>query len=358
MTAEEDRKPTNTRKRITEELPTAEYETSKGRRIIRLSINTLPRLYNSVYVVFLDDKVFLVDLGFSFDIHSFINKFQKEITQKYSVDLEDVYGIVITHGHIDHFGGIYKILKFNPRIKVFIHEIDSKAVEKVKETYIYAKHYFRIFLKRAGLDEKGIETYINIYSSLKEYLEPIRVTRPLKDNDNVEAFSVIHTPGHSPGHVCLLLDDVLFTGDHILPHITPHQFPESIMKYTGIGHYLESLAKIQEFVLRKKVSFGLPGHYEIIEDVYTRAEEIKKHHFRRFKEVMEVCRKPKTIVDIVRELFPDKENYQFILALDEVGAHVEYLWDRGYLSIGNIQEFIENDEAPAFWVCSRDDIVE
>jgi hypothetical protein len=37
-----------------------------------------------------------------------------------------------------------------------------------------------------------------------------------------------------------------------------------------------------------------------------------------------------------------------------VGAHVEYLWDRGYLGIDNIKEYLENDDVPARWVKVRD----
>lgn len=343
------------REKITEELPTIEHQTSRGRKIVRLSVNTLPHLFNSIYVVFLDDKVFLIDFGFSLKPQKFFEKFERDITKKYSVDIKDIYGVIVTHAHIDHFGGLSELLSVNPNIKVFVHEIDSKAVERFEETFIYAKHYFAVFLRRAGLDEEGVRTHISMYSASKEFLKSVKVSKPLKDMEKLEDFLVVHTPGHSPGHICLVLDDVIFTGDHILPYITPHQFPESIMKYTGIGHYIESLEKIQRLVIEKKISYGLPAHYTIVQDVNQRAEEIKIHHFNRLKEILKICKEPKTMVQIVHELFPDKQGYQFILALDEVGAHVEYLWDRGYLSIKNIQEFIENDDVYALWITSRDD---
>lgn len=342
------------REKITEELPTAEYETSRGRKIIRLSVNTLMRIYNNIYVVFLDDKIFLIDFGFSVALEKFIEKFEKDVSRKYSVSLNDIYGIIVTHAHVDHFGGLPFILNLNPKIKIYVHELDSKAVERFEETFIYAKHYLEIFLRRAGLDDEGVRTYMNMYSSSKEFLRSVKITKPLRDMEKLEDFLVIHTPGHSPGHACLILDNIMFTGDHILPYITPHQFPESVMKYTGTGHYLESLQKVQDIVRERKISFGLPAHYTIVEDVYLRAEEIKRHHFRRLKEVLKACNTPKTMVEITRELFPDKKGYQFILALDEVGAHVEYLWDRGYLSIQNIQEFTKGDDVAAKWLCARE----
>lgn len=341
------------REKITEELPTTEYETSGGRKIIRISFNTLPNVYNNVYVVFLDDKVFLVDFGISVKPASFFEKFQKDVTEKYSVRIEDIYGIIITHAHIDHFGGIPRLRKINPNLKVYVHELDLKGVEKVEEMLAYANHYYVLFLRRAGLDEQSIQDYMNLYMAMRISLRPERVTRALKDMDDLEGFKAIHTPGHSPGHVCLLLDDIIFTGDHVLPHITPHQFPESIMKYTGTGHYMESLKKLQDFLKGKRVSLGLPGHYTLIEDVVARAEEIKRHHYRRLNEITKMCEEPKTIAQLARALFPDKDGYQFILAVNEVGAHVEYLWDRGYLSIKNVSEISKDERIPLLWSTSR-----
>ena len=342
------------RERITHELPTEEFSTSRGRKIIRLSVNTLPFLYNNIYVVLADDGVFLIDMGFISNLESFREKFEKYVSQKYSVNLEDVKGIFVTHAHIDHFGGLYNFLQLYPKTEIYVHEIDSKAVERFQEVLIYAKHYLSIFLIRAGLDEKAVQDYILMYTASKEFLRSTKITKALQDGDFLYGFKVIHTPGHSPGHMCLILDDVIFTGDHILPYITPHQFPESIMRYTGVGHYLNSLEKVREEVIKNKISFGLPAHYSIIEDVVKRIDEIKEHHNIRLKKILDLCSEPKTILELTREIFPDAKNYQFLLAIDEVGAHVEYLWDRGYLGIDNIKEYLENDDVPARWVKVRD----
>jgi hypothetical protein len=126
------------------------------------------------------------------------------------------------------------------------------------------------------------------------------------------------------------------------------------MRYTGVGHYINSLEKVREEIIRNKISFGLPAHYSIIEDVAKRIDEIKEHHNARFRKILDLCSEPKTILELTREIFPDAKNYQFLLAIDEVGAHVEYLWDRGYLGIDNIKEYLENDDVPARWLKVRD----
>ncbi len=342
------------REKISQELPTEVFETSKGNKVIKLSVNTLPKLYNNVYIVFSDNGVFLIDIGFSVNFEGFLRKFDAEITKKYSVKLEEIKGVFVTHAHIDHFGGLSRLKELNPNIKIYVHELDSKTIDRFEETVIYARHYLILFLKRAGLSQEDINFFVSVYSSSREFLKSVKVDRVLRDGDSLYGFKVVYVPGHSPGHICLILDNMIFTGDHILPYITPHQFPESIMRHTGLERYISSLDKVSEVVKKYKIELGLPGHYSAITDVVGRIEEIKAHHRERLKISLDSCVEPITICDLAHKLFPDKRRYQFLLAVEEIGAHIEYLWDRGYLSISNISEFVRDDMTPAKWVKVRD----
>ena len=70
--------------------------------------------------------------------------------------------------------------------------------------------------------------------------------------------------------------------DHILARTTPHQSPESITAYTGLGHYLESL---QEDRRVEGSALALGGHEEPIEDVYQRIDGIRASHQRKLERV-------------------------------------------------------------------------
>ena len=59
-------------------------------------------------------------------------------------------------------------------------------------------------------------------------------------------FEAHHVPGHCPGQVCLQLDEILFTADHVLSYTTPAQAPEFIYRWTGVGHYFDSLRKAKK----------------------------------------------------------------------------------------------------------------
>ena len=48
------------------------------------------------------------------------------------------------------------------------------------------------------------------------------VKHRIKAEEQVGALTFMHAPGHSPDEICVTMGDVVFTGDHVLPEITPH----------------------------------------------------------------------------------------------------------------------------------------
>ena len=104
-------------------------------------------------------------------------------------DLElDIKSIVLTHGHIDHIGAL-KEVKGATGAEVAIHSDDVQALQQNSVGAMF------------GLS----------------YPTPPPPDRLLQDGDSVDIgdlhFSVLHTPGHSPGCICLLGGGVVFSGD-------------------------------------------------------------------------------------------------------------------------------------------------
>jgi hydroxyacylglutathione hydrolase len=104
----------------------------------------------------------------------------------------DIKTIVLTHGHSDHIAALYDI-KDRTGAKVAIHSADAE------------------FLHGRG----SFSTMFGI-----SYKTPNPPDRLLKEGDIIDIgglhFSVLHTPGHTPGSICLLSDDKVFTGDTLL----------------------------------------------------------------------------------------------------------------------------------------------
>ena len=71
---------------------------------------------------------------------------------------------------------------------------------------------------------------------------------------------------------------------------------------------------------------ALPGHEDPIADLRGRSDGIVAHHERRLNQVLEICREPRHLVEISKTPFGQKSGYTRILALEEAGAHVEYLF--------------------------------
>jgi glyoxylase-like metal-dependent hydrolase (beta-lactamase superfamily II) len=143
---------------------------------------------------------------------------------------------------------------------------------------------------------------------------------------------------------------VLLSADHILPEISPHQAPESIMPYTGLGHYLESLDKIGRM---GGFDLALGGHQGPIKDVYKRIAEIRQSHRRKLEKISELIRKspePLTTDEIAKQLYTHVRGFHILLALEEVAAHVEYLYQHGKLTIANLDEYQREENPPLRYV--------
>ncbi len=120
--------------------------------------------------------------------------------------------------------------------------------------------------------------------------------------------------------------EIVLTSDHVLPGITPHMAPGSLARHTGLSVYLSSLDRLEEWAGPARLALG--GHGGPIPDLPGRIGEIRRHHEDRLRSVWQALDEPRTIADLADKIFPTATGYHRLLALEEVGAHVEYLQSR------------------------------
>jgi glyoxylase-like metal-dependent hydrolase (beta-lactamase superfamily II) len=168
-----------------------------ARNLYRLP--TLGPFINSYAFINEDSSVTLVDCG----LDGSSKKLIKDLA-RIGKHPKDVANIVLSHAHDDHVGGAAKMIKDCDVKNVMMHEEDScfppTGKTPSRDTSRLSGKLMKI------LPDRGYE--------------PFEVTRKLKDGELIDAaggLKVIHTPGHTDGHISLLHleSETLITGDSI-----------------------------------------------------------------------------------------------------------------------------------------------
>jgi glyoxylase-like metal-dependent hydrolase (beta-lactamase superfamily II) len=92
----------------------------------------------------------------------------------------------------------------------------------------------------------------------------------------------LHTPGHSPGHVCFhdRAGRLLFSGDHVLPRISPSVAVHVQQPVNPLADFLDALRRVRDL----DIDEVLPAHEWRFRGLDTRVDELLDHHRRRLDE--------------------------------------------------------------------------
>ena len=315
------------------------YTTAGGRLVYMLPVETFPDHVNNVYLVRDRAHKFLFDAGTPWpSAQADFARAERVLAALYDEPdaLAGIDDVIVSHAHADHFFGVGLWREKGARIHV--HELDARVISSFEERIVIASRAVRQFLQAAGVSPEELAELDRMYVGTKNAYRSVPIDRTLTDGAVVCGAVAHHVPGHCPGMVCLQIDNVLLTADHVLPRITPHQSPESITQSNGLDHYFESLEKIRRL---GGIDLGLPAHETPIPRLSQRIAEIEAFHRGRLDKVRALCAgpEPKTLQQITLALFGEHQGYGRLLAYQEAGAHVEWLARRGQLEIANLEDF-------------------
>ncbi|MET0763768.1 MAG: MBL fold metallo-hydrolase [Blastococcus sp.] len=250
--------------------------------------------------------------------------------------LERLERLVVTHAHIDHFGLAGEVVRrsggelwMHRRTDLDLAKYDDPDEAVDRRTLMLADH--GLYGSELTESSEGLRDWLPVMPS---------VGRPSRLLDGGERFStggrtweVVHTPGHSPGHVCLwnAEERLLCSGDHLLQVVSPPVTFERGFEPDPMGSYLESLDRVRDLA----PDLVLPGHGTPFRDGARRAEWIAASKRRRLTQVRELVEgRPRTVTELTAELFGTApltgSQRHFVTA--EILAYLAYHEARGVLA--------------------------
>jgi len=279
-----------------------------------------------------DNGYLLVDTGWSTE--EAFNSLKGQLAE-IGVNFEDISQIVITHAHPDHYG-LAGRLKHLCHAQVFLHEQEK---DLIKSRYIDMDGLLQQtaqWLHVNGAPPDELTELQTASLPMLRFVTPILPDVTLYGGETITtgyfSFKVLWAPGHASGHICLYEPNrkILFSGDHILPTITPNIGLHPQSGSNPLGDYLDSLNSLKQLEVR----LILPGHEHPFTDLKSRIEELIQHHQRRNSEILQTLKaKPKTAYQIATEItwMSDTNGFGWVkldawnkrMAVSETLSHLE-----------------------------------
>jgi len=238
----------------------------------------------NVYLLRGNDGFLLIDTGWDSDLA--LRSLGKELEDA-GAGFKDIKQIVVTHAHFDHYGLVGKLKQLS-KAKIYLHHGDQ---EIFRTRYAVTEEYMRQseeWFRSNGVPGHELPISRVPFGGLRLSGIPPQPDISLSGGETISTgifdLKVIWTPGHSPGHICLYeaKHKLLFSGDHVLPVITPNISLPPRSDGNPLGDFLKSLELVRDL----DVTTVLPAHENIFHDLPKRIDEILHHHEVRNGEII------------------------------------------------------------------------
>ena len=283
-----------------------------------------------VYVFESSQGVSLLDVGWNTD--EALDALENGL-HSIGADIRSIESIVVTHIHPDHYGLAGRVRELSGAT-VALHPLDAMLTRSRYLDPADLLLEMRTFLMEAGAPNAQVEELQNASLPALDRRSFVEPDIEIHDNEiapiSGRSLKVLWTPGHSPGHICLYEERFkrLFSGDHILPHITANISYHPQSGENPLKDYLASLEKINGYDIEQVE----PAHEYHFDHLRTRIREIQQHHVDRLREVKKALesQEAKTAWEVAQELtwsrpFNSYPPFMKRMAVGETISHLKYL---------------------------------
>jgi glyoxylase-like metal-dependent hydrolase (beta-lactamase superfamily II) len=251
---------------------------------------------------------------------------------------DEVTRIVLSHGHVDHYGAALSIVEAAGRaVPVRAHRADIPKVAVAGWRWEEVLPAYAAHLRTLGVPEELLEVIG------REVGRGLTLARRIPDVSPIEpgevlrvgglALEVLHMPGHTPGLVCLYERShrLLFSADHLLERVSPNPILElgpegEAGTYRPLVAYLDSVRRLRAL----DVELVLPGHGPPFGDHRRVIDGLLDFHERRQARIREaLAGGARTAFDVTRALFPWAGPRDLFLVVSEAIANLEVMEARG-----------------------------
>ena len=253
------------------------------------------------------------------------------------IDLRKLSRIVVSHGHLDHFGNA-QLLSEESGARVHVHEADvEKVTGDARFAALLRKHrsyFLRLGVPTDTLDQ--MQAGADRQPNTVRHVERARLA-PVNEGDVLQFkhFEAVvkHLPGHTPGLICLHAERqrFFFADDHVLARVSPNPLldlsqGEGETKFRALSRYLEGAKWVRDLELDALLpghGAAFRGHRELLDGLFA------FYVLRQGKLLARLEQSPASIFELLPTLFPRRDPGRLVLMISEVLANVEVLEDQG-----------------------------
>jgi glyoxylase-like metal-dependent hydrolase (beta-lactamase superfamily II) len=251
---------------------------------------------------------------------------------------DEVRRIVISHGHVDHYGAARFVEeKHGGEIPAYAHPADVPKMSEAGPRFRDRLPLIGAYLTKLGVPPEVLLAIHDQGARSHGLARRVREVRLFHGGEVIEAqhlsLRVLHMPGHTPGLLCLHDEArrLFFSADHLLEKVSPNPIIELGPNgeegvFRPLLAYVESVSRMRELEL----DLVLPGHGPPFTGHRPIIDRLLAFYGKRQARIRELLsRGPRTAWEIARELFPAARPGDSFLTVSETIANLEMLEHRG-----------------------------